>query len=305
MLLIGSRALAMRAPIILKREPKDFDFICTREEAMQWVGKHADTLKWTKMYSPSESKLIIEGEVPIEFELVEHRASARLLVEAVKNDPDTIHTEDFGMIPTLDVLFLLKKSHRYLKNSPHFWKTVQDYHRMKAMGAVVRPEHEQLFQLREQETYVYKHPKLNVSKDAFFDGDQVPYEYDHDSLHVAVKHLDEPAYRYFQKDGAQVACDRTKFFAASREVQLFSVLEESYVLSIERSQVPHPGVMTPRASFMLALSKVCSSIASGWWREFAYENVFDVLKLYSDSYMDKFRAGVEQGVVKPYAGQLY
>ena len=171
---------------------------------------------------------------------------------------------------------------------------------MKRAGVVIRPELEHILKLREEETYTHKHPKLNVSKEEFFAGDQVPYVYDHDSIHEAVKMLDQPAYRFFMKEGAQVQCDKDKFFALDKNIQLLSVLEESYVLSIERSQVPHPGVLTPRGSFLVALSKVCSSITSGWWREFAYEHIFEVLSMYSDEYMAKFTAALEDGRIKPF-----
>jgi len=300
MLLIGSRALAIRAPKILGRKPLDFDFIATEAEANQWISENAELLGESRIYMVNPHKLIVEGSVPVEFELIEPDSSARLLVDAAVADPATIDTGKFGLVPSLNTLFLIKSSHKYLKNSPHFWKTAVDYHMMKAAGAIIEPHMMDVLKLREKETYTYKHPKLNVSKKQFFDGDQVNYVHDHDSIHEAVKHLDKPAYRYFAADGEQVKSDKTKFFNCSREVQLFSVLEESYVLSIERSQVPHPGVMTPEASFRFALSKVCSSIASGWWRAYAYENVFTVLNMYSETYMDKFREGLANGTVKPH-----
>lgn len=100
------------------------------------------------------------------------------------------------------------------------------------------------------------------------------------------------------KDGAEVQCDKAKFFACSREVQLAGVVEEAAVLAIERSLVPHPGVWSPKYAWKFALSKVCSSITSGWFREFAYENALDVLKLYPANYWDKFQKDVESGLVR-------
>jgi hypothetical protein len=48
--------------------------------------------------------------------------------------------------------------------------------------------------------------------------------------------------------------------------------------------------------------KCCTSIASGFWREYAYENYFKVLNLYSDSYLDRFKYGLQSGIVKPFKG---
>lgn len=307
MLLIGSRALAFRAPAILNRPPKDFDFVCTKEEFDSWLSENAgkvnvDPSNPSQVYPVGDSKMVVHGDVPCEFEIVRPGTSSEMLYNIVKHDKDTLHTK-FGSIPNLDMLFTLKKSHRYLKDSPHFWKNLADYHKMKMLGAKVRGEYSDFLRLREKETYQHKHPKLNVSKKDFFNPDSgVRYVYDHDSIHVAVKHLELPAYRYFMKDEAEVACDKEKFFNCSREIQLLSVLEESYVLAIERSQVPFPGKVKPEASFRIAISKVCTSISSGWWREFAYENCIDVLKMYSDTFMDKFNAGLEAGIVKPFSG---
>lgn len=309
MLLIGSRALMFRAPSLLDRNPLDFDFICTQQEFDQWLSENAHKVgvdpdkDKDKVYPVGENRMVVHGSIPCEFEIAVPGSSAEMMLDIVSREKDSIDTK-FGKIPSLDFLYTVKKSHRYLKDSPHFWKNIHDYHRMKMVGAKVRPEYEEFLKLREKETYKNKLPKLvGVSKKDFFNPDSgVKYVYDHDSIHVAVKHLDMPAYRYFMKDGAEVQCDKEKFFKLDKEIQLLSVLEESYVLALERSQIPFPNACSPRQSFSIAISKVCTSIASGWWREFAYENVFDVLRMYSDDYLDRFHAGVKSGIVKPFIG---
>lgn len=107
-----------------------------------------------------------------------------------------------------------------------------------------------------------------------------------------------PAYTRYQKDGQEVQCDKNKFFNCAREIQLAGVVEEAAVLAIERSLVPHPNVWTPHFAWKFALAKVCTSITSGWFREFAYENALDILKLYPVDYWDKFQKDVESGLVK-------
>jgi hypothetical protein len=292
MILIGSRALAFRAPQLLNRQPKDFDFIATEDEAVTWLQNR-------KIEFTQDGNKIIAGThvPPCEFELICPGTSSQMLEELVEKDPQTLRTK-FGMVPNVNLLFTLKASHRYLKNSPHFWKTARDYHCLKLAGAKILPEYLEFFKLREQETYNYKHPNLNVKKTDFFNGDQVEYVYDHDTIHLAMAVGSEPAYKSFQKDGSEVACDKAKFFAAPEEIRVNSVLEESYVLALERSQIPFAGKLTPRQSFLMALSKVCSSITSGWWREFAYEHIFEAIKRYDDTYVERFRRAVAEGVVK-------
>jgi hypothetical protein len=290
MILIGSRALAIRAPAVLTRPCKDFDFVCTKSEFEDWLAE----------YTPDRVEALPKGKFAAfladgaicEFEI----GNTDLIDLATRDGLNT----PLGTVPSLDLLFTLKKSHRHLKNSPHFWKTFTDYHRMKALGAKVRPEYEPFLRQREKETYTYAHPKLNQGKKTFFAEDQgVKYTYDHDSIHVAVAIGPQPAYRYFQKDEAEVACSKDKFFACPREVQVNSVLEESAVLAIERSLVPHPGAMTPVQAWHYAFSKVCTSIASGWWRAWAYENGPDVLRAAKDyDFYTKFERGLEIGHVK-------
>lgn len=170
MILIGSRALMLRAPNLLLRKPEDFDFICTMPEFAKWYGENSDRLNIKKYYSETGlhfNKMIIEGDSNCEFEIIQSHKSSGLLNKIVLNSPDTIETS-FGLIPNLDLLFTIKSSHRYLRNSPYFWKTMLDYQILKHAGAKVRPEYQEFLKLREKETYTYKHPKLDQNKDGFF-----------------------------------------------------------------------------------------------------------------------------------------
>lgn len=306
MILIGSRALLLRAPQLLIRKPQDFDFVCTINEFDKWLEENSHILSPCEIYpqtSGNFSKMIVESLADgstsnCEFEIIQANKSSSLLAQIIKDDPDTLETS-FGLVPSIDMLFTIKASHKYLKNSPHFWKTLADYHILKRAGAKIRPEYQDFFRMREKETYYYKHPKLNQSKDNFFADDNIKYVYDHDTIHQSVARFDGiPAYTRYMKDGEEVQCDKDKFFACPREVQLAGVVEEAAVLAIERSLVPHHGVWTPQYAWRFALSKVCSSITSGWFREFAYENALDVLKLYPEGYWEKFQKDVESGLVK-------
>lgn len=305
MLLIGSRALALRAPQLLNRNPKDFDFVSTQQEYSNWLERNSAKINPTKVYPLKDgAKMIVEGDSICEFDLIKSGNSNEMLQNLVDEDSESLDTP-FGKIPNLDLLFTIKASHRFLKDSPFFWKTVLDYHKMKRVGAKVRPEYEAFLKLREKETYTYKHPKLNQNKDAFFSDDAIVYQYDHDTIHESVARGERPAYTYYIKDGEQVQCDKNKFFSLPEEVRLNGVVEEAAVLAIERSLVPHPGVWSPEYAWQFALMKVCSSITSGWFRNFCYENIFEVLKQYPTGYWEKFQADVATGLVKPFSGSSY
>jgi len=296
-LLIGSKALKHYGPRFLSDAKRTWD--------TDWIGSYSafeeykGSLKLRKMIPLNKGKKValFERNAIHEFEIAWSDGVAAELLEIAKSDTDVAVRNGDHYVATPDLIFTLKKSHRYLKDSPHFLKTMIDYRHLRDLGCSVPDSLKEWYKRRVAETYWYKHPSLKQSKKDFFKDDMVPYKYDHDTLHLAVKALDRPAYDYFKKDAAEVECSRELFEACDERTKLLSVLEESYVLALERSQIPAPGVITPRQSFGIALSKVCTSISSGYWRDYAYENYFKVLEMYSDDYMEKFRIGVEKGIV--------
>ena len=304
MLLIGSQALKYWG--LLKRDPKDWDFIANIEEVEDFISRNKERIL-TAYPTNSGKKMIVhmKDELPIEFEIAWEETTGDTLLKRYKNKRCaevilTLNNIIEGSVITiadLNTLFELKHSHRYLKNSPHFLKTMKDWRFLRdECGCVI--ENEDWVKQREKETYNYSHPKLNVSKDNFFKGDEVPYVYDHDTVHIAVKKGEKPAYEYYLTDGEEVKCCKEKFFKAPEEVRLNGVLEEAMVLALERSQIPFKDLLTPKQSFEIALMKVCTSITSGWFREYAYENYNKVVELYDDSYVITFWKAVELGIVK-------
>jgi hypothetical protein len=207
-------------------------------------------------------------------------------------------------ISNVDLNFVLKESHKFKKNSPHFLKTRQDleFLRKNINENLINETLRGILDRRKKATYNYQHPKLNTNKQEFFT-DSVPYKYQHDDLHEAVKHLDKPAYQYYMQDGAQVMCSSDKFFAQPEIVRLYGVLEESYVLALERAVIPHG--THPERAFEIALEKVCTSITSGWFREYAYENYFKVKNMYHASYVDKFNQALYNNQIKPFKENAY
>lgn len=299
MLIIGSHAL--RANGIAPLRPiKDTDIICSPEEYEEFVRAAGNRLV-TAYESKNKKGFVVHlyGEKPFEFEIAKDGNTAAQLLDLMENKHLFIE-KDGRRYASPEVLYALKLSHRYLKNNPHFRKTMDDIQYLRSLGiGEVSPVLKDWYRARMKETYWYKHPNLNVDRGDFFKDDNVNYVYDHDTLHEAVKGLDRPAYEYIKKDAAEVFCSKEKFMEAPEHIKLATVLEESYVLALERHQIPNSFEPEPEKSFLIALEKVCTSIASGWWREFAWENYHAVRALYSDEYVQKFHDGLEKGVVKP------
>jgi len=292
LVLIGSKAINQHIPGF-RNNPADTDVMCCWNEFIEW--SEGQSLK--SVYPSNDGKKMIavtSNDSIYEFELTDYSKSAKIFVDLASKS--TLVVDDM-IVPELNLLFTLKCSHRFLKNSKHFDKTMLDYHYLKDFGCHIA--HGEFLRLREKETYAYKHPNLNKSKDQFFDKKEINYLYDHDSIHESVKIGDKPAYKYYQID--EVKCSKNLFDQLPHRIKINAVLEESYVLALERSQIPHGHKITAKQSFLIALQKVCTSITSGWFREFAYDNYYNILERYDDEYVNKFKNDLAKGVIQSYA----
>src|SRR5258706_7555722 len=114
MLMIGSRSLSLRIGEALRRSPVDFDFICTQDEYDQWLTNNKHKVNPTEIY-PEGDYMIVKGDGAIcEFEIIKPGGSSELLAKLVKDDPETLETS-FSQIPSLNLLFAVKDSHKYKK----------------------------------------------------------------------------------------------------------------------------------------------------------------------------------------------
>jgi len=265
MLLIGSLALSKNVPK-LKINSKDSDFIVD------------DEVFFDKRKKAIENQLVILIDNEDLFAYKDKNEKIIEMTLAKKGDSNYDLLKEYNAfgntikISNNETLLWLKESHKYKKDSPHFYKTMEDIHTLRIIvGDDYIKTKPSWFDKRVIETYNYHHPNLNTSKEDFFD-DTVPYIYDHDDIHNYVAINKAPAYKDFL-DG-EVNCSRELFNNLSYEKRLNSVVEESMVLALERSLIPNEFKTDPIKIFLFALMKVSTSITSGWWREFAWENHF-------------------------------
>lgn len=295
MIMMGSAALALQTD--LKRKLNDYDFLSTEEEYNHWLKENEENIE---KIIPTKFgfAVILYNQIPFEFEIVEKNPSSKILHDLYNG----------SLFLPLDALYTLKMSHRFLKNSPHFLKTMLDIYYMRSLGAKVPYELSDWMKIREKETYNYSHPNLNRDKVSFFENIQKGYnqqnylQVDHDDIHEAIKLYDKPAYEYFKDPNHPVRCLKSLFDDLPYSLKLASVYEEAAVLAIERSHIPNGFKYDARKVFEYALTKVCTSITSGWWREFAWENYFEALKLLDNvgsfTYINKYKEAEQQGKIK-------
>ena len=305
MLIIGSQAMIFHK--LTDRKARDTDVIATYSELQSLIRAIKEEKGIVISRPLSENKWHIRDKdgwnTEVEIAWKGSSGDVLLQIEGVVEGKEAFASKE--------ALLALKMSHRYLRNSPHFLKTMRDIQSMRAAGVKMTAELENLWlPQREAETYVYNHPKLNVDKQTFFD-DSVEYVYDHDTIHLTQALIWEnsslhcwptPAYTYYMQDGAQVMTDREKFFSVDEQIRLYGVYEESCVLALERSQIPFNFEPDARRSFEMALMKVCTSITSGWFREFAYNSYDKVLDLYNElgenNYIERFKKNAH--LLKPF-----
>lgn len=272
MIVSGSMAMLSYPTLDFKyyRQPTDCDYLISEEVYNQIIPtfgnyKFHSENKWGYSYISLDKTFS-----PMEFEIIDRNESSKLIYEYATNlGKDRI---------TPELYLMMKLSHRYLKNSPHFLKTMRDIQFLRSKGITLNDELTRILKIREKETYTYAHPKLARSKVDFFENNQEGYTkqdylvWDHDSIHEAVKLLDKPAYDFIKISSADVLCSKDQFMKQLEHVKLFTVYEETAVLALERILIPGDFKASPKKAFLTALEKVCTSISSGWWREYAWEH---------------------------------
>lgn len=276
-----------------RSKPSDFDGVGHLKDIISFINNIPD--KQVIRPINGGSTIFVKANKIYEFKIIESNTMIDFY-NYVTNDTSSI-IEDDMIYPSLNILYAMKESHKYLKNSPHFLKTRNDILSLRKFGCYIPENFIDLFNKIEEETYNYTHPNLNQNKDEFFT-DSIEYKYDHDTIHEAVKINDKPAYQNFIRDGSEVLCSKKKFFECSEHIRNSAVLEESYVLALERSIIPHNS--DPKKAFDIALMKVCSSITSGWFREWSWENYDKVQNMFDLSFMDRFNHALSCGKIKPF-----
>ena len=135
-------------------------------------------------------------------------------------------------------------------------------------------------------------PKLNKTKEQFFN-DHVTYYVDHDLIHEKVAIEDKPAYTYCLT--GEVMFSNKLFNQLDFDKKVNMVLEESFVLALERAIIPmfngetYLPAVTPDEAFKYALVRVATNITSGDFRDFAADNFYKIYKTYTDNHTKYYK----------------
>ena len=138
-----------------------------------------------------------------------------------------------------------------------------------------------------KEAYPQGNPNLNQSNEMFFD-DPVEKVYDHDFLHELYAYEDRPMFEKLKHEGEEgkAWCAKGLWDELSQTQKLQCVAEETYVIATERFMVPNDWNYPTKKAFYFALKKVCTTLTSGWFRDFAIDNFPEVFELFDNGKFD-------------------
>lgn len=281
-ILIGSRAWEYwQSENDAKRE-KDWDIISDEPDKLpkQINGSRVEVFPFDTLYNK-------------EIFLDAYKARQGIIIE---NVPITIAYPD--------ELALIKRSH--LHRPWFFRKHIAQYHNWSAHGRTMKqlvdefsPEMKVMLNERTRLTKLEfgdKTPKLNVSNDQFFD-DNVHKVFVHDDIHELMAHEDCPMYEHMKKpeNMDQAWCSEDGWNKLTHKQKIQCVCEEAYVIGLERWLIPHfTGLMpiedaiVPKVYFLQALEKVCTTLCSGWFRDFAIDSWSEIHNSFDSNKMMSF-----------------
>jgi hypothetical protein len=305
MLVIGSQAMRTgleKVGLGLRRVPADLDIFARENEvfnAANFMGLTYESVKPDKVLCKApDSKMV-------EFEIAGSGNSTDLYMQWGEKMAVLDQQEFYGLkidIAPLEMIYSLKKAHRH---SPRmFSKNNEDYNLLRELfgGRDMFPR---ITKMRYQETVdreKLKTPSLNKSTADFFDDLVSNRTFIHDQIHEVMAFGERPMFEKIKIDPDKVACSREKFFALTETQQRQCVQEEAYVIALERAMIPMlfegEKLANPFEAYKWAVMRICTTLCSGWFREFAVEHYANIIFWYDKDYVEKFLRAVESGRIQ-------
>jgi hypothetical protein len=223
------------------------------------------------------------------------------LLEMARGDIISVMGQNL-FLPTLDWLYTIKMSHRYQAYDPGFLKTMRDIREMRYAGAQLADYGWLMFREHELETEVdaWGFEDIQVSRSSVFAQDRGRDPYDREELLELVKIGAEAMSDFYTDDAGSVVHGAWERF--DKEAKVNAVVEECYVLALERCLIRKPTCVSPDTAFLMALEAMCTDESDDDFREFAWENFHAIVKASNNDYLSKFLKAVDAGtLVKPTA----
>lgn len=302
MLLVGSKALSIKIGNSI--DYKDIDIIGSSDN----VNKLIKDLRPTKIHRTKYSisllgiaKTSTFDRPNVEVFLTDNSQALRDYYKYSTG----IETPTMELVVApIEVLFSLKKSHI---NFPiKFDKHIVAYsilHKQLNGNDALSIITQMNFKETENRLGELKTPKLNKSAKKFFGQSNgfITSYFIHDDIHRLVAHNKRPAYESMQPDPSSAMCCSKMWNEFSELLKKQCVLEECYVIALERKILPMifggSSFITSDEAFRWALMRVCTTLCGGWFRAYATDHYYDIVGLYNTTYVEDFLMKYEQGLI--------
>lgn len=205
----------------------------------------------------------------------------------------------------LEVLFSIKKSHIHYPLK--FEKHIKHYCLMfDALNGVDKLDYITKIRIKETEERLgkIKTPSLKKTSKEFFGQSEkfVKSFFIHDDMHKIVSHYDIPLYEKMKDEGDLVFCSKERWNNFSLEDRIKTVLEEAYVIALERKILPMlfsgGDYWKDEEAFKWALMRICTNLTSGFFREFATNNYLRIFDSYNINYVLDFLEKYNSGLIE-------
>jgi hypothetical protein len=298
MLIVGSKAFQLRFPN-QKRPVNDVDIIGYSDD----LSYLKDMLKPTEIIKRSHT-ILLKNITQIKY-LYDTKNVELLLADNSKSLQMYLEYDRENLFASEEVLFSLKSSHIHYPIK--FYKHISDFtflfNHFKGVDVLSDITSIHKKEIRERLNRLSP-PSLNKTVDEFFSQskDYVKPYFIHDEIHMIMAHYNEPLYKSMQDDKNFAKCNKTSWESFSYEDKCKCVLEEAYVISLERKILPmifgSGSGYTNQEAFDWALMRICTTLCSGWFREFATVNYFTIKNKMNINYVEKFLENYQNGKIK-------
>lgn len=136
-------------------------------------------------------------------------------------------------------------------------------------------------------------PNLMQTTSDFFD-DAVTKKYSHDWLHDLYAYNDKPMYTKMQRNPELAWCIKDLWDSFTELEKCQCVAEEVYVIATERFLVPREWNYSYRLAYIYALNKVCTTLCSGWFRDYAIDNYPKIFDMFDKDKFFEVKYRIEQ-----------
>jgi len=232
--------------------------------------------------------------------------SGALFVQANAGGPTT--ATPVGLVPVARPTSLLLLARAALIEPEDWLARIGAYHELRAnvRDSDVSPPEQAAYERRAQEIAAraasVHRVSMRVPNETFFRGytrDEIRL-YDHDDLHRTTCYYDVPLYLKLKDEPELAYIPKSNFDRLAPEDRVRLVREECFAIALERVVIPAEtlGVRyCAEDSYLYALHRICTDLATGWFRDFAIDMFPEAARIDTD-FVDRFRAAVAAGRVR-------